>query len=45
MNTEMVGGRPPLGPRRARLATATLFFNGCGMGSWLPQIPVRIADA
>jgi MFS family permease len=26
--------------RRARLATATLFFaNGCGLGSWLPHIP------
>jgi MFS family permease len=34
------GGRPPLGLRRARLATATLFFaNGCGLGSWLPHIP------
>jgi fucose permease len=26
--------------RRARLATATLFFaNGCGLGSWVPHIP------
>jgi MFS family permease len=35
-----VGGRPPRELRRARLATATLFFaNGCGLGSWLPHIP------
>ena len=35
-----VGGRPPRQLRRARLATATLFFaNGCGLGSWLPHIP------
>jgi MFS family permease len=34
------GGRPPRELRRARLATATLFFaNGCGLGSWLPHIP------
>ena len=34
------GGRTPPELRRARLATATLFFaNGCGLGSWLPHIP------
>jgi MFS family permease len=34
------GGRTPPDLRRARLATATLFFvNGCGLGSWLPHIP------
>ena len=34
------GARPPWALRRARLATATLFFaNGCGLGSWLPHIP------
>jgi MFS family permease len=34
------GGRTPPNLRRARLATATLFFaNGCGLGSWLPHIP------
>ena len=34
------GGRPPRPLRRARLATATLFFaNGCGRGSWLPHVP------
>jgi MFS family permease len=33
-------GRPSPDLRRARLATATLFFaNGCGLGSWLPHIP------
>ncbi|HSA82981.1 MAG TPA: MFS transporter, partial [Geminicoccaceae bacterium] len=33
-------GRTPPELRRARLATATLFFaNGCGLGSWLPHIP------
>ena len=33
-------GRTPPDLRRARLATATLFFaNGCGLGSWLPHIP------
>ena len=33
-------GRPSPEMRRARLATATLFFaNGCGLGSWLPHIP------
>jgi MFS family permease len=32
--------RPAPALRRARLATATLFFaNGCGLGSWLPHIP------
>jgi MFS family permease len=31
---------PTLVLRRARLATATLFFaNGCGLGSWVPHIP------
>jgi hypothetical protein len=40
MTTEAAGNRPPLALRRARLATATLFFaNGCGLGSWLPHIP------
>jgi MFS family permease len=34
------GGRTPPELRRARLATATLFFaNGCGLGSGLPHIP------
>jgi MFS family permease len=34
------GGRTPPELRRARLATATLFFaNGCGLGNWLPHIP------
>jgi hypothetical protein len=34
------GGRTLPERRRARLATATLFFaNGCGLGSWLPHIP------
>jgi len=40
MDPLTAGGRPPLALRRARLATATLFFaNGCGLGSWLPHIP------
>jgi MFS family permease len=31
---------PPPELRRARLATAALFFaNGCGLGSWVPHIP------
>ncbi len=35
-----VGVRTPPEVRRARLATATLFFaNGCGLGSWVPHIP------
>lgn len=34
-------GEPSPDLRRARLATATLFFaNGCGLGSWVPHIPV-----
>jgi MFS family permease len=38
MNAETAGPAPAL--RRARLATATLFFaNGCRLGSWLPHIP------
>jgi fucose permease len=33
-------GEPVPALRRARLATATLFFaNGCGLGSWVPHIP------
>jgi MFS family permease len=33
-------GAPAPALRRARLATATLFFaNGCGLGSWVPHIP------
>jgi len=40
MDNQTTGGRPPLVLRRARRATATLFFvNGCGLGSWLPHIP------
>lgn len=38
MKLETAGPTPAL--RRARLATATLFFvNGSGLGSWLPHIP------
>ena len=37
---DAAGDRPPPRLRRARLATAILFFaNGCGLGSWLPHIP------
>jgi MFS family permease len=33
-------GEPVPALRRARLATATLFFvNDCGLGSWVPHIP------
>jgi MFS family permease len=40
MLVDMRGGRPSWELRRARVATAALFFaNGCGLGSWLPHIP------
>jgi MFS family permease len=40
VTVETTGGRTPLELRRARLATATLFFaNGCGPRSWVPHIP------
>ena len=39
MKVETAGGPAPA-LRRARLATATLFFaSGCGLGSWLPHFP------
>jgi MFS family permease len=38
--TEGAAREPAPALRRARLATATLFFaNGCGLGSWVPHIP------
>jgi MFS family permease len=40
MLVDVRGGRPSWELRRARVATAALFFaNGCGLGSWLPHIP------
>jgi len=42
MKLEAAGGPAPAlrRARRARLATATLFFaSGCGLGSWLPHFP------
>jgi fucose permease len=44
MNAE-TAREPAPALRRARLATATLFFaNGCGLGSWVPHIPeVKLA--